>query len=127
MYACGEGVAHEIVAHEHREMVAPKGIDGRLASAERRLVYHVVMYQRSVVQHLEGRGGIEHALVDLAEHLGREHHHYGANLLPLSLEIRRNDLIHKRVVCSQRVVDDVVHRRELRMQTALYDVEMPHK
>ncbi len=84
-------------------MIVPHGVDGRHITAGRGVVYHVVVYQGSIVEQLYGHGGGKYLVVDGTEHSGAYHHHQWAYLFSLGAQQRHHYAAHECVGVLQLV------------------------
>ena len=96
------------VAYQHGNMVVPHGIHRRRIAPRARLVYNIVVNKRGVMQHLYSRGTGNSGLGHLSQQLRAKQHKHRAYLLPISLQIVFDNLIHQRVGRMQGLADVAV-------------------
>ena len=102
-------------------MVVPNAIDGGGAATLLAAVDDIVVDERSIVQHLDGGGSVEHIVRDAAKELAAEQHQNGPDLLSLGVQILGDDGIGQRAVAvEQHLTDELVELIEFGAYGSLY-------
>lgn len=82
-----QGRRHEEVAYEYGNVVVPYAVDCWLVAAQLRLVDHVVVDERGIVEHLHRSGCRYHLWGDRPEQACAQQHHDRADLLALGAQV----------------------------------------
>lgn len=75
-------------------MIVPYGVDCRAVASGMGIINHIIMDERRIMKHFNGRSGGDSAPGDFSKQLCAEYDQYGADLFTFGFQIITDNLIH---------------------------------